>query len=628
MELQQSLFLHQLSGVRYDAYSGVTIVGTGNGNGGDLDISIPTDAGWIGSNTITLTATNTTTSCVSNLSDNATITVNANPLADRTVSGNTACLGQDGTVSVSLSETGVNYEAFIGSTSVGTGSGNGGDLDIAINAGDLVVGNNTIDLVATNASSSCALPLTNQATVEVVNPPLIDRAVSGNTVCQNLDGTVTISASESGVSYELYIGTTLVGSGTGTGNDLPITINASDLNVGANTVTITASNAGCTENLTNQATINVNANPVASLSINGSELCDLLNGTVTVLSSESGIDYEAFMGGTSVATGTGDGNDLNLTVLAANLSVGINTIQIVATNASTTCFSNMTTNPVITVNPNPDYAVVASGSTVCDETDASLTIESSESGISYEAFIGATSIGTTVGNGNDLVISISADDLVVGSNTIDVIASTANGCIGTLNNQTTINVNANPLSDLQIGDTKICNGDTAYITISDSEQGINYTLFINDNLVGEGNGNGSALNIPIPYGSYEVGNNTVLVRATNTASTCYVEMEIEPELLVEKCKIIVYDGFSPNDDGINETFVIEGLINYPNHKVLIFNRWGNKVYEASPYLSDWDGTNMFGVTVGGKDLPVGTYFYIIEPGNGEKAIKGYIYLNR
>jgi gliding motility-associated-like protein len=61
---------------------------------------------------------------------------------------------------------------------------------------------------------------------------------------------------------------------------------------------------------------------------------------------------------------------------------------------------------------------------------------------------------------------------------------------------------------------------------------------------------------------------------------------------------------------------------------MIFNRWGNKVYEASPYLNDWDGTSMFGLTVGGNQLPVGTYFYIIEPGNGEKAIKGYIYLNK
>jgi len=617
-----------LSGVRYDAYLGVTLVGTGNGNNGSIDISIPTDASWIGSNTITLIATNTSTSCVSNLNNQSTITVNANPLIDGIVAGNTTCLGQDGNVTIELSETGVNYEAFIGATPVGTDSGNGGDLDITINGGNLVLGGNTIDLVATNATSSCTMPLTNQATVQVVNPPLINRTVDGNTVCQNTNGTVTIYASETGVVYELFNGATLIGNGTGIGSDLPITVNGNSLSVGVNTIDITASNTGCTQSLTNQATINVSPAPDANLTVNGSELCDLLNGTVTISSSETGVDYEAFIGATSVATETGDGSDLTLTILAANLSLGANNVQIVATNNSSSCYVNMITNPVITVNPNPNFAVVASGNTVCDESDAVLTIGSSETGINYEAFIGATSIGNAVGNGSNLTITISSGDLTVGNNLVDMIASTSNSCIGNLNDQATIIVNANPASDLQIANDEICNGDTAIITISDSELNINYELFINNNLVSDAIGNGSSLNVPIPFGVYELGTSSISIKATNTISTCSVDMSMEPELLVEQCQIIVYDGFSPNDDGINETFVIEGLINYPNHKVLIFNRWGNKVYEASPYLSDWDGTNMFGVTVGGKDLPVGTYFYIIEPGNGEKAIKGYIYLNR
>jgi uncharacterized repeat protein (TIGR01451 family)/gliding motility-associated-like protein len=101
------------------------------------------------------------------------------------------------------------------------------------------------------------------------------------------------------------------------------------------------------------------------------------------------------------------------------------------------------------------------------------------------------------------------------------------------------------------------------------------------------------------------------------------------EVTVEVNKtLIVSEGISPNHDGKNDKWVVVGLEQYPNHKVMIFNRWGNKVFEASPYLNDWEGTNMFGISVGGKELPVGTYFYIIEPGNGEKAIKGYIYLNK
>ena len=88
------------------------------------------------------------------------------------------------------------------------------------------------------------------------------------------------------------------------------------------------------------------------------------------------------------------------------------------------------------------------------------------------------------------------------------------------------------------------------------------------------------------------------------------------------------EGFSPNGDGINDNFVIEGLESYPANTIVIFNRWGNKVYEASPYNNDWDGTNMFGITIGGNQLPEGTYFYIIKLKDDMKVIKGYIYITK
>jgi gliding motility-associated-like protein len=97
----------------------------------------------------------------------------------------------------------------------------------------------------------------------------------------------------------------------------------------------------------------------------------------------------------------------------------------------------------------------------------------------------------------------------------------------------------------------------------------------------------------------------------------------------EGCDLFIPDGFSPNGDGVNDVFVITGLEGFPDHTFTIFNRWGNKVFEAAPYNNDWDGTSHFGITIGGDDLPVGTYFYILELGDGEtEALKGYIYLNR
>ncbi|MEZ4931212.1 MAG: gliding motility-associated C-terminal domain-containing protein [Saprospiraceae bacterium] len=86
-----------------------------------------------------------------------------------------------------------------------------------------------------------------------------------------------------------------------------------------------------------------------------------------------------------------------------------------------------------------------------------------------------------------------------------------------------------------------------------------------------------------------------------------------------KCDgLIVYNGFSPNGDGVNDTFKIDGLHAYENHKLMVFNRWGNKVFQSENYQNDWDGF------WDSKRLPCGTYFYLIELNNGETWLSGYL----
>lgn len=92
------------------------------------------------------------------------------------------------------------------------------------------------------------------------------------------------------------------------------------------------------------------------------------------------------------------------------------------------------------------------------------------------------------------------------------------------------------------------------------------------------------------------------------------------------CNIVVVSGFSPNGDGIYDFFVIGNIEYYPNNNVQIFNRWGNKVFEAKNYLNTWDGIATEGG--GSKLLPAGPYFYVIELNEpGIKPITGWIYIN-
>jgi gliding motility-associated-like protein/uncharacterized repeat protein (TIGR01451 family) len=93
-------------------------------------------------------------------------------------------------------------------------------------------------------------------------------------------------------------------------------------------------------------------------------------------------------------------------------------------------------------------------------------------------------------------------------------------------------------------------------------------------------------------------------------------------------EFFIPDGFSPNGDGINDFFVIKGIENYPKNTFIIYNRWGNKVFESSPYNNNWDGETIEGIRLGGNKLPTGTYFYLLDLGDKSKIIKGNIYLNR
>ena len=92
-------------------------------------------------------------------------------------------------------------------------------------------------------------------------------------------------------------------------------------------------------------------------------------------------------------------------------------------------------------------------------------------------------------------------------------------------------------------------------------------------------------------------------------------------------ELTIFSGMSPNGDGVNDTFTILGIENFPNNRVCVFNRWGNRVYEQKGYRNEtgWDGS------WSGKSLPDGTYFYLVEveDENGETMkFNGYLQIQR
>ena len=88
--------------------------------------------------------------------------------------------------------------------------------------------------------------------------------------------------------------------------------------------------------------------------------------------------------------------------------------------------------------------------------------------------------------------------------------------------------------------------------------------------------------------------------------------------------IQAYNVFSPNGDGINEYFEIKNAERFPEILVEVYSRWGDQLYSKVGYDSGelWDGTT------GGKEVPVGTYYYILVPYPGAKPISGNVTIIR
>jgi len=83
-------------------------------------------------------------------------------------------------------------------------------------------------------------------------------------------------------------------------------------------------------------------------------------------------------------------------------------------------------------------------------------------------------------------------------------------------------------------------------------------------------------------------------------------------------KLNIPNTFTPNGDGINDTWDISGIADYPNCLVNIYNRYGALVFKSKGYYRPWDGT------VNGAVVPVSTYYYVIELGFENKKIGGSV----
>jgi gliding motility-associated-like protein len=122
---------------------------------------------------------------------------------------------------------------------------------------------------------------------------------------------------------------------------------------------------------------------------------------------------------------------------------------------------------------------------------------------------------------------------------------------------------------------------------------------------------------------------------SNNPQTIYVKIDNPPcydifefQVSVENCPPYVPEGFSPNEDGTNDWFNIQGLYDiFEDHELKIFNRYGTLIFEGDNDKK-WYGLVNRGLNNHGKIVPVGTYFYILNPNDTDyEPVMGWVYVS-
>lgn len=403
--------------------------------------------------------------------------------------------------------------------------------------------------------------------------------VTSNTTCGNSDGMITITAAGGtpGYTYTLNAGAPQASNVFG------------GLIPGNYTITIT-DNAGCTYVVPFNVISEEDPDETSGISISSSPspLCQGQTATFTASTSNGGTNptIEWFVNGSSVQNGA------SASYTNAGLTSGDVVTAILTSDdpcvINPTASSNSETITVLPVT-NPTVSIVSSTTTAC--SNAPVTFTATENGCtstaSYQWFANGSSIGTDT--------STTFSSTLTTNSNITVVMTCSDACSNPATSNslnisvTTVNANAGP--DQLIGE-----GQSAQLT---GTGGGTYSWAPSSTL--------SDPNISNPVATPST---TTTYFLTVTVNGCTDTDEVD---IIVAPLINVPNTFTPNGDGVNDTWTIINIDQYPACKVNIYDRWGQKVYNSVGYSNTnaWDGTNH------GLYLPASTYYFVIDLNSGQ-----------
>jgi gliding motility-associated-like protein len=339
--------------------------------------------------------------------------------------------------------------------------------------------------------------------------------------------------------------------------------------------------------------------PTVTAFVNSTEVCS--NSSIT-LSGNFGTAVSYTWSGSGINT-----TNENVSNPQFNLPVaGTYTYNLIGSNSG--CLSS-SASVVVTVIAAPSSSLQVASIQLCQGNTVSVNIANPQVGVLY-----TWSIGTFSANGSAYIVPSSV------TNASGSYSLFANALLVTTSNvtcQTTsignILVNSLPLVSVTSPSINTCQGENLTLDVQ-SQSGLIYTWMRADSI--------SYVGSFYPLNDVKTSQSGIYTVTAVDGNGCASSDTLS--LLVEDCEINIPQLLSPNGDGKNDYLIIRNIDLYPNHRVQIYNRWGNVVFDRQGYNNDWQGKNETG---NGGLLPVGTYFISVDFGDkSKKNYKGYIQL--
>ncbi|MFT3909307.1 MAG: gliding motility-associated C-terminal domain-containing protein [Ferruginibacter sp.] len=554
----------------------------------------------------TLTSNNACASPLTALSNNITMIVNTVLVPSITISGsaNNICSGTNVTFTAIAVNGGAtpSYQWKVNGLNVGTN--NSTFASNSLLNGDIVS-------CTLTSNASCASPLTVASnnismvvTASVV--PSITISTSANNICTGTNVIFTATPVNGGTSpfYQWKVN----GMNVGTNN----TTFASNSLLNGDIVSCTlTSNGSCITSstaLSNNITMIVNAAAVPSItiSVSANNICAGTSVTFTATPVNGGTTpvYQWKVNGMNVGANAS-------TFTTSTLTNGDIVSCTLTSNGS--CVSPLTAlsnNIIMIVNASavPSITISASTNNICAGTNVTFTATPVNEGVSPTYQWQINGIGTGA-NTPILTIGSLSDGAVVtciltpGAATCSVTAVTSNSILVAVSDPPVISVTPQEVS---------VNAGTQVQLSATVSNTASYEWSPSSSLI-----NASSLNpVTIPLNT-----NTEFIFKATSAGGCVAEQKIIVHVL---WKLFMPTTFTPNADGINDLFRIPPQAAFDLNELVIYNRWGKKIFATSNREIGWDGT------FSGQPCETGTYIYILSgrDRSGIVNMKGNILLVR